>query len=266
MTSFNNPWRRSGGMALMLGAICAIGWLIWHYGDRIGLDSRAQKITVGLLVVLVAVLIRLAPQLIGFFRQKRHQQKGREDKVYPEQQNRLAQTPPRHVTITELQQALRQTYGRFWPRKVRILLLTGSAADVELLAPGLTGQNWQEDAGTVLLWGGDLGAQADAAWLGALRKLRRRPLDGVVWVTSALAKTALPGQKDARPALSTDMMDSVAQAFSSRYELLSWRLPLYVWSLHITEGTKADRITQSVGCLLPAGCRWVHSSAVWCRC
>ncbi len=159
------------------------------------------------------------------------------------------------VRTTNLRLALRQTYGRFWFRKVHILLLTGSAADVEQLAPGLTGQNWQEDAGTVLLWGGDLGAQADAAWLGALRKLRRRPLDGVVWVTSALAKTALSAQKDARPALSTDMMDSVAQAFTARYTLMGWRLPLYVWSLHIAEGTKADRITQSVGCLLPAGCR-----------
>ncbi|EEQ09201.1 hypothetical protein ymoll0001_31530 [Yersinia mollaretii ATCC 43969] len=44
---------------------------------------------------------------------------------------------------------------------MRILLLTGSAADVEQFPPGLTSQYWQEDSGTVLLWGGDLGAQAD---------------------------------------------------------------------------------------------------------
>ncbi|AJJ20544.1 intracellular multiplication and macrophage-killing family protein [Yersinia intermedia] len=105
----------------------------------------------------------------------------------------------------------------------------------------------------MLLWGGDLGAQADSAWLSALRKLRRRPLDGVVWVTSALAQRTALGQKESKTTLSTDMMDSVAQAFASRYELLGWRLPLYVWSLHADDG--ADRITQSVGCLLPVGCK-----------
>ncbi|WP_145551336.1 ImcF-related family protein [Yersinia intermedia] len=154
---------------------------------------------------------------------------------------------------SDIKTGLQKLYGRFWPRKVRILLLTGSAADVEQLTPGLTSQYWQEDSGTVLLWGGDLGAQADSAWLSALRKLRRRPLDGVVWVTSALAQRTALGQKESKTTLSTDMMDSVAQAFASRYELLGWRLPLYVWSLHADGG--ADRITQSVGCLLPVGCK-----------
>lgn len=165
------------------------------------------------------------------------------------------QTPVSNNINSELKTSLRQTYGRFWPRKVRILLLTGSAADVEQLAPGLTAQYWQEDAGTVLLWGGDLGAQADSAWLGALRKLRRRPLDGVVWVTSALAQHSTLGQKEGENPLSADMMDSVVQAFASRFELIGWRLPLYVWSLHDAGRAQTDRITQSVGCLLPAGCK-----------
>ncbi len=153
---------------------------------------------------------------------------------------------------SDIKTGLQKQYGRFWPRKVRILLLTGSAADVEQLTPGLTSQYWQEDSGTVLLWGGDLGAQADSAWLSALRKLRRRPLDGVVWVTSALAQRTTLGQQESKTTLTVDMMDSVAQAFAARFELLGWRLPLYAWSLHADDG--ADRITQSVGCLLPAGC------------
>lgn len=33
--------------------------------------------------------------------------------------------------ITEVQQALRHTYGHFWHSKIRILLVTGNAADVE---------------------------------------------------------------------------------------------------------------------------------------
>ena len=155
----------------------------------------------------------------------------------------------------DIKSFLRKHYGRFWFRKVRILLLTGSAADVELLTPGLTSQYWQEDSGTVLLWGGDLGAQADSAWLSALRSIRRRPLDGVVWVTSALARTTTVGVPENKNTLSADMMDSVAKAFSARFELLGWRLPLYVWSLYSSIKDQEDRITQPVGCLLPAGCK-----------
>lgn len=151
---------------------------------------------------------------------------------------------------SDIKASLQKQYGRFWPRKVRILLLTGSAADVEQLAPNLTSQYWQEDSGTVLLWGGDLGAPADNAWLSALRKLRRRPLDGVVWVTSAFVR-----QSETKNTLSADMMDNVSQAFAARYEQLGWRLPLYVWSLHPSESTQSERITQSVGCLLPASCK-----------
>ena len=165
--------------------------------------------------------------------------------------------------LNELRTALRHIYGRFWFRKVRILLLTGRAADVEQLAPNLTTQYWQEEAGTVLLWSGELAASAESAWLGALRTLRRRPLDGVVWVTSALDRPATLAYQDAAPALSADMMDSTAQAFMARYSQLGWRLPLYVWSLHEAGETvrspdekqdKKPRITQPVGCLLPAGC------------
>lgn len=156
---------------------------------------------------------------------------------------------------SDIKSFLRNQYGRFWPRKVRILLLTGSATDVEQLAPQLTSQYWQEDAGTVLLWGGDLGAQADNAWLSAIRKLRRRPLNGMVWVTSALARSTTLDLKDTKKTLSVDMMDNVAQAFSERYELLGWRLPLYVWSLHSSEKNPNDRITQPVGCLLPTSCK-----------
>ena len=77
--------------------------------------------------------------------------------------------------INEVQQVLRHTYGHFWHSKVRILLMTGSVSDVEQLAPKLTRELWQEDRGTVLLWGGDPVTPADADWLAALRKLRRRP-------------------------------------------------------------------------------------------
>ncbi|EEQ09127.1 hypothetical protein ymoll0001_31890 [Yersinia mollaretii ATCC 43969] len=237
---------------LLLAALSLIGWAIWHHGEMIGLDTTNKKVVVFLLVCLLGMALRFGPAFLRLVRQLMHRKEEKQQNILPGSEERLLQTPPRHVTVAELQQALHHTYGRFWPRKVRILLLTGSAADVEQLTPGLTSQYWQEDRGTVLLWGGDLGAQADSAWLSALRKLRGRPLDGVVWVTSALAQRTALGQKESKTTLTADMMDSVAQAFAARFELLGWRLPLYVWSLHADDG--ADRITQSVGCLLPVGC------------
>ncbi|AKP33022.1 ImcF-related family protein [Yersinia aleksiciae] len=253
MKMLSNPWRQGSGAVLAVVVLATVGWLIWQYGDTVGLDSQYKKLFAFLLLMLITLLVRLSPAISGYIKRRQHRDNGRDNGIYPDDESRLAPTPPGSTWVSELQQNLRTLYGFFWPRKVRILLLTGSAADVEQLTPGLTSQYWQEDSGTVLLWGGDLGAQADSAWLSALRKLRRRPLDGVVWVTSALAQRTTLGLKESKTTLTADMMDSVAQAFAARFELLGWRLPLYVWSLHADDG--ADRITQSVGCLLPAGCK-----------
>lgn len=155
------------------------------------------------------------------------------------------------IYFNELIQCLKNQYGYFWSHKIRILLINGKSSDLEQLIPGLVTEYWQEDCGTVLLWGGDPATQVDSVWLAALRKLRRRPVDGIVWVTSQLE---LQAENDA-PALSPDAMDSLAASLSARYAALGWQLPLYVWSLHTRAGQQADRITQPVGFLLPSGSR-----------
>lgn len=157
--------------------------------------------------------------------------------------------------LRDLRQQLRSTYGSLWFRKIRILLITGTAADVEQLTPGLTAQLWQEDRGTLLLWGGDLNSPAENAWLIALRKLRRRPVDGLVWVTSAFDQLSAPGQERPLPVPSESTMDSLSHAISERMDVLGWKLPLYIWSLHPRAGKQEGRIAQATGCLLPAGCR-----------
>ncbi|MCK7240222.1 type VI secretion protein VasK [Enterobacter kobei] len=153
--------------------------------------------------------------------------------------------------VNQIRLYLRKLYRSTRGKKVRILLVTGTVAEVEQLIPGLTDQLWQEDQGTLLLWGGDLNIPADTAWLTALRKLRHRPADGMVWVTSRLDTPA----ENAAPALTPDAMDSLAASLNARYAALGWQLPLYVWSLHARAGQQAGRVTQPVGCLLPPGCR-----------
>jgi type VI secretion system protein ImpL len=205
--------------------------------------------------MLLLLLIRHGKTLGLAIKQGWHRFQAKRKNVLPDDEGRVKQTAPRNVTVASIREAMRTLYGgRRWGRKVRILLITGIAAEVEQLTPGLTGQLWQEDRGTLLLWGGDLNTPADSAWLTALRKLRRRPVDGMVWVTSAFDQLSAPGLERPLPVPSESTMDSLSHANSARMDALGWKLPLYVWSLHPRAGKPDGRIVQATGCLLPAGC------------
>ncbi|MDI9280473.1 ImcF-related family protein, partial [Pantoea sp. EABMAA-21] len=120
-------------------------------------------------------------------------------------------------------------------------------SDVERLAPGLTNQLWQEDSGTLLLWGGDPASQTDENWLIALKRLRRRPADAIIWVTSAADQLNDIGGLPTTAQPSSAAIDATAHALSARCNMLGWRLPLFVWSLHTRAGKQSGRITQAVG-------------------
>ncbi|WP_279047655.1 ImcF-related family protein [Cedecea davisae] len=256
MKTGSSVWRGSwGGYGLTGVMAAAIAWGIWHYGNRIGLNTPAMK-CLGFAGIMILLMLLRHGKIIGLAVQQRwHRfQATRKDEL-PTDEFRAAQIPPRNVSVAEIREAMCNLYGRGWSRKVRILLITGTAAEVEQLTPGLTGQLWQEDRGTLLLWGGDLNTPADSAWLTALRKLRRRPVDGLVWVTSAFDQLSAPGLERPSPVPSESTMDSLSHAISDRMNVLGWTLPLYVWSLHPRAGKPEGRITQATGCLLPAGCR-----------
>ncbi|WP_371241585.1 ImcF-related family protein [Pantoea sp. KPR_PJ] len=187
-------------------------------------------------------------------KERYHRWREQKNNALPSDESRVARTPPRNVTVDTIRDAMRNLYGRRWGRKTRILLITGTAEEVEQLTPGLTAQLWQEDRGTLLLWGGDFNTPANSAWLTALRKLRRRPVDGLVWVTSAFDQFSAPGLEQPLPVPSESTMDSLSHAISARMEMLGWKLPLYVWSLHLRAGKPEGRVVQAAGCLLPDRC------------
>ncbi|HEY2451190.1 MAG TPA: type VI secretion system baseplate subunit TssE [Scandinavium sp.] len=54
-----------------------------------------------------------------------HRWKEQRSSALPGDENRVAQTAPRNVTVIKIRSAIRNLYGRRWGRKVRILLLTG---------------------------------------------------------------------------------------------------------------------------------------------
>lgn len=251
-TVWRGNWGRFG-LTIIITAVVA--WLIWNYGDKVGLDTKGLK-WLGFAGAMILVLfIRHGGIVRQAIQERWHRFQAKRKNVLPSDEGRVKQTAPRNATVETIREAMRNLYGRRWGRKTRILLVTGTATEVEQLTPGLTAQLWQEDRGTLLLWGGDLNTPADSAWLSALRKLRRRPVDGLVWVTSAFDKLSTPGLEQSLPVPSESTMDSLSHAISVRMETLGWKLPLYVWSLHPRAGKPEGRITQATGCLLPVGCR-----------
>jgi len=248
-------WRGSWGRLGFTAIIAALlAWAIWSHGDTIGLNSKGLK-TLGIVGAMILLLLIRHGRAIGLaLKQRWSRFQAERKKELPTSEGRVEQTAPRNVTVDTIRDGMRNLYGRLWGRKTRILLVTGTASEVEQLTPGLTAQLWQEDRGTLLLWGGDLNTPADSAWLTALRKLRRRPADGLVWVTSAFDQLSTPGLEQPLPVPSESTMDSLSHAISARMETLGWQLPLYVWSLHPRAGKPEGRITQATGCLLPAGC------------
>ncbi|TCQ70444.1 hypothetical protein EC841_1101, partial [Raoultella ornithinolytica] len=78
------------------------------------------------------------------------------------------------MTISQqIRTHLRRRYTFFWHHKVRILLVTGDDAAIELLVPGLQENQWLEGNRTVLIYGGSLTTEPDKEKYTALRKLRR---------------------------------------------------------------------------------------------
>ncbi|ELC0836369.1 ImcF-related family protein [Klebsiella michiganensis] len=250
-----STWSR-GGLAGIIACISAIiVAVILHFGPSHGLDTRPMQVLAFVAVWIVLLIVFYTPFMFRFMKEKYHRWWEQKNNALPSDESRVARTPPRNVTFDTIRDAMRNLYGRCWGRKTRILLITGTASEVEQLTPGLTAQLWQEDCGTLLLWGGDLNTPADSAWLTALRKLRRCPVDGLVWVTSAFDQLSAPGLEQPLPVPSDSTMDSLSHAISNRMDILGWKLPLYVWSLHPRAGQPEGRITQATGCLLPAGCR-----------
>lgn len=250
-----NRLGRFGVAGLTLAGMAALWWGITRYGEKLNITTRGEQILAFVLICLTLVFIRYLPAISRYVKESYHRRQSQQEKSLPNEEGRVALTPPYHVVVGEIREAMRHLYGRTWPHKIRILMVTGSSNDIERLSPGLTKELWLEDQGTLLLWGGDPMTSTAADWLSSLRKLRRRPADGLVWVTSAL-----DGQRDVENSrslyvASADNMDKLAHGVSRYYDALGWKLPLYIWSLHSKGDEQAGRITQPVGCLLPPNCQ-----------
>ncbi|ECA1950238.1 type VI secretion protein VasK [Salmonella enterica subsp. enterica serovar Virchow] len=128
----------------------------------------------------------------------------------------------------------------FWRRRSQRLpwlLVTGQAAHVEALMPGLITERWQVSYRGIFLWCGEPGQipDADIRWL--KRRRGRRALNAVLWVTSA-------GDTDAREEFT---QRTLWQQLKHTGLLLGWRLPVYAVVLRDDGHDQFDRPRQSTG-------------------
>ncbi len=257
MTSTASPVIRrfsvTGYSILVVALACVSAFLITTF--RSGMDILGVNVEYVWLIWGMCVIALIIAVFTLHFSQKKSI--GEEHEQYLPQKiigrdkqldkKKTTSTENHRIILQHLHYALHQQHDRLWNFKVHILLITGSVSDVERLAPGLTNQLWQEDSGTLLLWGGDPASQTDENWLIALKRLRRRPADAIIWVTSAADQLNDIGGLPTTAQPSSAAMDATAHALSARCNMLGWRLPLFVWSLHIRAGKQSGRITQAVG-------------------
>lgn len=233
-------------LVIFLLALCVgvVAW-IW-FGDNEWLEPViAKAFATTLLAVLILILLLLrAWGAIGINKVSQLLFKNKDET--PVINRDIPQLVPVLSLAEQIQSHLRYRYGLFsWRRKLRWLLVTGEATDVEQVAPGLTTQGWQTSNDALLIWGGSSQTPLDEKWLKQLKKLRwRRPIDAQVWVVSASHYEPNKKQKA--------FQDTALWRMYSRNKLLRWAAPLYLLDLRTMEWTQDEREELQVGTLFPA--------------
>lgn len=229
--------RRLSTWIIILCLLVMGGCAIWLENPVLTLADDNQKIkaTLGLLVMCLVIIIADGLNLFGLSRLASLD-------FFSKFTPSVASSDPQPVDpLDALVEHLRYRYGRGWKRRVKLLLVLGDAPRVEPLIPGLVQQHWLEGEGCVLLWGGSATAAPDTHKMQALSRLRRRPLDAILWVS------------DAHQAREPALVDAVSRQLHLRYRALGWQLPVYLWEVQHSDWQQDGRVTQSVGCLLPQG-------------
>ncbi|MGV6398095.1 ImcF-related family protein, partial [Pseudomonas caspiana] len=181
MSTLNNRWSNTGKVIGFAAFQVLLAWLLWQYGEKLGLEENKHKVMAFLLVLSIVAVNLLGARLLPYLKRKDHREQGQANNIFPPADAALVLPQRQTLKLQDLRTRLRQDHGRLWRRKTRLILVIGEPNQIEAIAPGLTQHQWLIGQNTVLLWGGS--AQANLAdafkrWHGLSRW---RPLDGVVW-------------------------------------------------------------------------------------
>ena len=140
--------RLSTWLIILLIAVVG-GFLIWTENPFVHQFTTEKKLTASLTVAGICILILLCDDLFHrlwnwlisiSFLQRLRELSGKSLRYEDKQ---LVDREKYRETLKNMRLYLRHNYDRVWPRKLRILLVTGSVADVEQLTPKLTQELWQ---------------------------------------------------------------------------------------------------------------------------
>lgn len=253
----NRRFIMPGYAIVVIAFACLSALFIYYYKNNIETSEANSKYIWAIWIICVSFLALIV--YLSDFLQRKNAKKVQQ-KYSPQQivnnENLLQKqkkTVPEHSdTLQHIRHVLRHRYGRFWKKRLTILIIAGNIRNVENLAPGLSSQLWQENSGTLLLWGGDPFSALQQEWLEAICQLRGKPADALILVTSTADDMRDNNALLSEIQLSDKHPDATAQSLVSVYKTLGWRLPLFIWALHSGADNQPGRITQAVGCQLPA--------------
>ncbi|MCX0499591.1 ImcF-related family protein [Erwinia billingiae] len=153
----------------------------------------------------------------------------------------IKQRPYENQLVRDIVTQMRFQYGWRWRSKVRILLMVGNEHEAEQVVPGLTTQYWLEGHNTLLLWHGNPADEPHPAQVKALRKIRRRLADAIVWVVNSQTE------------LSHDTLDTFSRQLHKLFHLLGQEIPLWLWEIHQPEWEQPGLPAQGVGFISAPG-------------
>ena len=228
--------------------LAAMTFMAWKHPDLAGLERDSQQQIYWLIaggcmtgcVFIVSVVLLAAVRSVGKQEFDALVEGTNGDDEKKDRENAKKPVSPAVVMSGRIRAHLRSRIGLFWHRKVRLLLVTGDDAAIEQLVPGLKQNRWLEGSRTVLIYGGSLADEPDAATYTALRKLRRsRPLDGIVRV--------MPPSLNLTPQIS----DNDLRGLEKISQLLRYSAPVWLWQLCESDWSQEGRTEQAVGASFP---------------
>ncbi|WP_434060245.1 ImcF-related family protein [Proteus mirabilis] len=209
----------------ILFVLCIV---ILRYGDYFFIDSIGMKKMAIVVVLLISSFITALFFYFKKIKKYRYRNDTNNSNKYPSEEYRVkSENNSNNILLKKM----KEFYGFFWYKKVKIYLLIGSSFSIEKLAPRLTTDSWQENNGTLLIYGGDIHQPIDENLIQNLKQLRRRrPLDGVIWVTeNSLSQQPLaPSLFDHLNSTDTDI---ASRYFHQLFRQLRWQAPIWLWNI-----------------------------------
>lgn len=247
--------RPSALASILIFALCItgiFGCFLWIYPEetasavRVGPYSPLGVVVFCLILVVIILILGWFAQTLMMTAGEKGGNKdaGTESSIDSAQPDAPPHTDEDTTRFTSegLIDHLRLRYTRRWKSKVRLLLIQGTDAHIEKVAPGLKRDHWQENDGIVLIHAGPAEATPEPEFVEILNQVRpERPVDGIVQVMDC---AQLP---DAAA------LDTLVRSRQKADAQLGWQAPVWLWFINDENWQKEGEGVPATGALFGPG-------------